>query len=321
MSSVTKARIAYVGEALENGEMEVRDLVPALLAFSDLVENANRALGGEQRIKVMLNQDSLRRGSFDITFLLDTTIIEQAKSFFGFSTQVSLSTLLSSLGWSEFGKVADVVTVSTPVVSGVFYLIKKIRGRKIKHVERKDDKAEITLNDGEKVLTDENTLKIFLDIKCRINIEKIIEPVKHEGIEAFELRKPEVENESEAIEIIKKDDVVFFDAPANEMPNEELKPAPEHEAILKIVSVNFDNGKWKFNDGESSFWASLEDKNFTQKMQSREINFAWGDMLKVKYFTQQKLRNGNLTKETIVTKVIEIVKQPQQTTLDFEQEK
>ncbi len=45
MSSVTKARIAYVGEALENGEMEVRDLVPALLAFSDLVENANRALG------------------------------------------------------------------------------------------------------------------------------------------------------------------------------------------------------------------------------------------------------------------------------------
>lgn len=105
------------------------------------------------------------------------------------------------------------------------------------------------------------------------------------------------------------------------MPNEELEPAPEHEAILKIVSVNFDNGKWKFNDGESSFWASLEDKNFTQKMQSREINFAWGDMLKVKYFTQQKLRNGNLTKETIITKVIEIVKQPQQTTLDFEQEK
>lgn len=204
MSSVTKARIAYVGEALENGEMEVRDLVPALLVFSDLVENANRALGGEQRIKVMLNQDSLRRGSFDITFLLDTTIIEQAKSFFGFSTQVSLSTLLSSLGWSEFGKVADVVTVSTVVVSGVFCLIKEIRGRKIKHVERKDDKAEITLNDGEKVLTDENTLKIFLDIKCRINIEKIIEPVKHEGIEAFELRKPEVENESEAIGIIKK---------------------------------------------------------------------------------------------------------------------
>ena len=100
MSNLAKARIAYVGSALENGEMEVRELVPALLAFSDLVEYANRALGGEQKIKIKLNQDSLKHGSFDITFLLDTTIIEQAKNFFGFSSQVSLDTILSSLGWN-----------------------------------------------------------------------------------------------------------------------------------------------------------------------------------------------------------------------------
>lgn len=71
MSDTAKARIAYVGTALENGEMEIRELVPALLAFSDLIENANRVLGGDRKIKVMLNQDSLKRGSFDITFLLD----------------------------------------------------------------------------------------------------------------------------------------------------------------------------------------------------------------------------------------------------------
>ncbi|MBQ6298706.1 MAG: hypothetical protein IJK81_13665 [Selenomonadaceae bacterium] len=317
MSNPVKARIAYVGSSLENGEMEIRELVPALLAFSDLVEHANRVLGGKQRIKVMLNQDSLKRGSFDITFLLEASIIEQAKIFFGFSPQISLETILLSLGWSEFGKVADVVTVSTPVVGGVFWLIKKIRGKKIDRINHKNDRVEITLNDGERILTDENTLKIFLDIKCRVSIEKIIEPVKREGIEAFELRNPESKNDDKPIERIRKDEASLFDAPAEEFPNEELKPSLEQEGIFKIVSVNFDDGKWKFNDGDSSFWASMEDKGFNVRIKNREINFACGDMLAVKYFTQQRIRNGNLTKETTVIKVIKVMKQPEQITLNF----
>lgn len=319
MSDTAKARIAYVGTALENGEMEIRELVPALLAFSDLIENANRVLGGDRKIKVMLNQDSLKRGSFDITFLLDTTFIEQAKNFFGFSSQVSLGTILSSLGWSEFGKMADVVTVGTPIVGGVFWLIKKIRHRKIESIEHKDNKAEIMLNDGEKILTDENTLKIFLDIKCRISIEKIIEPIKHDGIESFELRRPESKETDTPIEVVEKVDAEFFTAPGNETDDEEFSPSPEHEGMFKIVTVNFENGKWKFNDGSGTFWASVADEQFNEKVKMREVNFAYGDMLKVLYFTQQKLRNGNLTKDTIVTKVIEINQKPQQLFLKFKQ--
>lgn len=70
MAISRKARIAYNGPAIENGEMDVRDLAPALIAFADLVESVNNVLKGEQKIKVMLNQDSLQRGSFDITFIL-----------------------------------------------------------------------------------------------------------------------------------------------------------------------------------------------------------------------------------------------------------
>ena len=69
MTQSAKARIAYVGPALDNGEMDVRELAPALLAFAGLVESANAAIGGKQNIRVMLNQDSIRKGSFDITFL------------------------------------------------------------------------------------------------------------------------------------------------------------------------------------------------------------------------------------------------------------
>ena len=40
MSSIMKARIAYTGSALENGEMGIRNFTNALLAFVDLVQHA-----------------------------------------------------------------------------------------------------------------------------------------------------------------------------------------------------------------------------------------------------------------------------------------
>ena len=81
MCKMRKARIAYAGPALEDGTMDVRELAPALIAFADLVKYASRAINLDKNIKVMLNQDSLKKGSFDITFLLDTSLLDQAKLF------------------------------------------------------------------------------------------------------------------------------------------------------------------------------------------------------------------------------------------------
>lgn len=54
--SIKKARIAYAGPALTDGEMDVRELAPALIAFAEFISNAGKAIGCEQNIKVMLNQ-------------------------------------------------------------------------------------------------------------------------------------------------------------------------------------------------------------------------------------------------------------------------
>ena len=63
MCSIKKARIAYAGPALTDGEMDVRELAPALIAFAEFVSNAGKAIGCEQNIKVMINQDTLNKGS------------------------------------------------------------------------------------------------------------------------------------------------------------------------------------------------------------------------------------------------------------------
>lgn len=310
MNKAVKARIAYVGPALDNGQMDVRELAPALLAFAGLVESANKAIGGEKNIRVMLNQDSINKGSFDITFLLDTNILEQAKLFMNWADDVGLADLMEILGWPGVGV----------VTCGIFSLIKRIGGKKVTGIEHKqDNKVEIYLADGSNIITDEKTLKVYLDVECRMHIAKVIQPLKCEGVEGFELRNPEDKEDHRPVESITRADVPNFEAPAAApIPDETPAPLPDQEILAKIVSINFEKGKWRLTDGTNSFWVSMEDEDFNHRVERREIAFASGDMLKIRYHIQQTIKNGNLSSDYIVTKVLELRKKPQQVQLDFE---
>lgn len=57
MSNVQKVRIAYVGEALNSGVMDVNDLTPALLAFGNLVKRVNIVIGNEHPVRILLKSD------------------------------------------------------------------------------------------------------------------------------------------------------------------------------------------------------------------------------------------------------------------------
>lgn len=326
MEKTAKARIAYSGPALETGDMDVRELAPALIAFADLVENANRVLGGQQKIRVMLNQDSIKRGSFDITFLLDANILDEAKLLLGWADELRLSDLLAALGWDAVGKAADVVTLAQAakgilVGGGVFKLIQWVRGRQLANITHPEKgKAEITLQDGEKGIVDEKTLKVFLDVNCRISIEKIVHPLSKEGIDSFELRDP-AKGDSAPIETITVEDVPNFVAPsAKPMEDETPEPPPEQEILARIISINFEKGKWRLTDGTNAFWVSMCDEEFNKRVESREIAFASGDMLKIRYHIEQAVKGGKLSSDYIVTKVMELKKQPQQIELPFEYE-
>ena len=173
--------------------MDVRDLAPALIAFSDLIRQISDVIGSEHNIKVMLNADSIRRGSFDITFLLDINILEQAKLFMSGAEESGLKDLMEVLGWGG------------TATAGVFSLIKRIRGRKITGItSESDEQATVHLSDEESLIIKQKLLNVYLNVDCRKSIEKIVAPVSQEGIDSFEIRDANDKDNEKPIERIEK---------------------------------------------------------------------------------------------------------------------
>lgn len=309
MCTVRKARIAYTGSAVENGTMPVKDLAPALLSFAELVEEAYKTIGGRQELKVLLNQDSLNKGSFDITFLFNLDFLNQVKLFVSGVKEIGLDDLLTVFGWGVTLKETG---------SGVFWLIKTIKNRRIKKIDdTQKPKITITLNDGTKIETNENTLKVFLNVDCRNHIEQVMKPLKEEGVDGFELRNPEKQADKNPLVRVDKEQAELFKAPPAAEPSEEPVVSSQTR-LVSIVSINFQNGKWRFSDGSAVFWASMEDEDFNQKVAKAELAFSNGDMLRVVLESTQAVKDGKLTSEYAVKKVIEQIRAPKQIKLDFD---
>lgn len=299
-------RIAYDGPDLVNGTMDIRDLAPALLAFADLVKRANTIIGNKQPVDILLTADDIHKGSFDISMQLVYSALEQAKLFTGFMEESGLEALIDVLGFGT--------TVISGGVHGLFQLIKVLKNRKVSSVQQDSNTGMtlITLPDGTQIKTTAQTLKVCVDHEVRRNVEAIIRPLKKAGIDSFEFRKPNNLEDKEALFSIQKDEVEYFNSPKLEtlaIPDN----ITEQELIVRIVSIVFDkNQKWRFSDGESYFWAKIDDEEFWSNVQEGNLAFRDGDQLKVRIKSIQKITTNNLTTEKIITKVIEAIHKPTQ---------
>lgn len=303
-----KIRIAYTGEALDNGAMDVKNLAPALMAFGELVVRANEVIGNTQQVRVMLKADDIKKGSFEINMELVQSGIEQLKLLIGAADASGLGALLTVLGWADLSK---------DILSGVFSLIKKIAGRKIQKVEDNGTCIKIVI-ENQVICTDYNTFKVYMDSKARESVAKIVAPVAQDGIDGFELRDPGNLDSKEAIESITKDVLNLFEAPETEVVEQEQKP---QVMILKIANLSFmDENKWRFTDGNGNYyWMKIEDKAFLNDVTSRRARFACGDMLELEFVLKQRIfPNMKISNEYTVIKVLRIIQAPTQIKLDIE---
>jgi len=286
----TEFTLKYDGPALENHEMDVKDLAPALLSLGELLEEANRVFNGD-KIKLAVKIKATQEGSVDVLLSVAQDILGQAVSLF---SGTSISSIVNAYG------ILQIIGIANSKDGGLFGLIKWTKGRNIKSIirlESGDLKLELDKN-GEVQVYNENSVKLFGLYEVRRKTEALIKtPLLKEGVDKVGFYISDTEKQE-----IKKDEAEYFSAPEIQ---EEIIDDREIEINLQIVNISFqEDGKWKFNDGNTTFFAEITDKDFLGKVQQNQAFFAKDDILTVILKRKQLLSNGVLKTEYSVNKIL-----------------
>ncbi len=289
--SNTSFHVVYDGPALAGSTIDVRDLAPALLAFGDVIEQANFTLNdGRTSVALRVNA-SFKSGCFGIDFSVVQSLMSQVAGLFKDPAVVTAKEVTAHLGF--------VYAKGAAAVGGVLYVIKWLRNRKIKRVVLLDNgRARIELDDGE-LETEQRTIALLRNFKLRQALElAVAKPLERDGYESVAIStKPE-----EGVVTITRAERSYFIAPpaeTEELADQTLK------ANLQLVNVAFkDDNKWRFYDGMTQFHAAILDERFVHRVQSGEENFAAGDILTVMIRKRQWLEADVMKAEHEVLEVL-----------------
>ncbi len=307
MSSAFTTKIAYAGEAVDDGIMDIKALAPALLALGDTIEEANKVLNGaDAKIQVSVRAD-FRQGSFEVAIEVLRTVPQQIQMILGQMPNFSALEICAFLGAA--GGVSQFCGIT------LIDAIKWIAGRHVKSAKiLNNGSVRLKVDDDEKEITKE-VYALLQSVKTRRSLDGVLEPLKHEGVSSFQFR-------SEKITTIEKTEVKYFALPEQQVCEEEKElPATERTAVFKIIGVNFEEGlKWRLSDGEAKFYASILDKNFSDEVNSSNLSFAKGDMFEARMRTTQKISAAGLKVENEIIEVMKFHHRGEQGLLKFPEE-
>lgn len=282
MTKKAAFKIAYDGEALRDHSMDVRDLAPALLSLGKLFDAANFIINGD-KVTINLQVKAHSAGSFEVALELFQSLGAQVSHFLA----------------GDF--ITSVLNLKELIVGGgvgLFYLIKKLKGKnpdRVMHLN--NGMVSLELN-GETIIVPVNLLRLYQDVAVRVAAEEVLRPLYHEKIDRFVIR-----DNGEVIEEITKKDIDYFTLPdiRDEIINESA-----HEAAYSIVSLAFkDDNKWRLHDGNSTISVQMKDNIFRRKVEENLISFSKGDILRCRIKATQWRADSGLKTEYEVLEVIE----------------
>ena len=300
-------QFTYAGLVLRDKAMDVYALGPALIAVGDLVRDTNRLLNGD-RATIGLRVDAgFKGGSFEIQFLLDQHILESGRETLGFLAAVDAPALLNAL-FGAIGKHSGEMAEGT--IFGLIALYKLLKGRKPKpeSVTIHDNHGTIVFENRE-IKVDATTAKLYMNDPIRADLDRVLLPVAKEGIDQLKVSK-----DGALLDELGKGDLPErLSAPEDATQSSDLVLTSSREALVKVVTAGFEEGKWKFSDGSAKFTATIADPVFQEKLDNREEGFYKGDVLKVVLTsTQTEKDDGKIQTKHTIREVLEHRQVPRQ---------
>ena len=184
---------------------------------------------------------------------------------------------------------------------GLIQLIRRIRGRKVTKVEVIEEAREtvLTLEEGELIRVESRVAKAYLNPTIRKDVYEVMKPLEKEGVTKF---SSYVGSDKTPTVRVEKEEITYFKPDVD--INAEIEPT-EKEMLVTIDSLAFkENNKWRVFDGTSSFFVTILDDEFLERVRSNRVRFAHDDVLHVRLRTTQMLDSDGLRAHHEIVKVI-----------------
>lgn len=295
----------FQGSTVDAHQIPVRDLVPTLLALAEAVEAANRIIGDPDH-KPSVNIKATKPGSFIVDLTVTAPLLQ------GIATD-----LLGFLNSGIIGGAANVATIVDAILNSIT-LMKEIDGRAITATSpAPDNKTHIHLADGTTLEAPAGEAVLIQSAEYRVAIGNAADIVARPGIESMELSSPW----SNTVRLTAEDRVAIRPE-LLEACNEEVLLDEEHEVLLRLLQVSFQEGrKWRVREGddnEVAFMVTVNDSAFLAKIQSGEEAFRSDDTVRAKMRTRQTRQgNGKIVTSRELTRILEHRSMPATGTLDL----
>lgn len=292
LMSEANFKIIFRGSAVDDGEIDVRDLAPALLALGDVFQAASDVLNGD-RVKTVVRVKATEHACFEIDLSVAQSVKDAVSSLLTFASE-------NKDGIAAANELANLIlkagTGLATAGGGLFALLKFLRGRKPDSIEKRDGDVHIQIGDNI-FITNSKTIDLAENRNVREGARRFASVLNNAGIESIST-KPQGQPE----EVYTKSDLPSFELPP---PVEEELVDEVRQMNLQIISLSFkDDNKWRVTDGAEPFSASIEDSDFLKQVANSEISFAKGDYLVCEVRERQVSTAQGLKKERTITKVI-----------------
>ena len=290
MSKAT-TRIVYLGKSVADGRMAVNDLAPALQSVGILCEETNALLNpGVAKAEVFVH--ATQPGSFDVSFELAQTALQQPETLLHAEIIVSAVEILRVLGFS-----LSETRAAASSIGNLIQFIKWIDGRRIDRVEPEHNgSVQVRMGDVQGDVNI-NTYNLYQTPRIRQAMSNFVAPAEREGIDRIETRDGD-----KVVESIAKSEVPYFGDEYIDIDNF------DRIAKLKVLRLSFVKGqKWYVSDGAASFYVSITDDDFYERINNREHLFGTGTVLRVHLIGTTRMVNGELKTDYRIAKVLDVL--------------